>query len=142
MTETLLITQTILAVVIVIFVLLQKSSSMGFGASSSSNDSLFGAKGPMNFLAKATFFVGFIFVGNTLLLGYQINQDKRTSIVSEFLGSEEAVNEAPKDNIKPVAKDMANETPQEATNEAPTGMVNEAPAEIEKEAPKEEKKAK
>lgn len=95
MTETLLITQTTLAVIIVILVLLQKSSSIGLGGASSSNDSLFGAKGPMNFLAKATFFIGFVFVGNTLLLGYQINQDKRTSIVSEFLGDEDNAIEAP-----------------------------------------------
>ena len=109
MTETLLITQTILAVVIVIFVLLQKSSSIGLGGASSSNDSLFGAKGPMNFLAKATFIVGFIFVGNTLFLGYQINKDKRTSIVSEFLGNEETENEAPKDTPNEAPKNMPNE---------------------------------
>lgn len=100
MTETLLITQTILAIIIVILVLLQKSSSIGLGGASSSNDSLFGAKGPMNFLAKATFFIGFVFVGNTLLLGYQVNQDKRTSIVSEFLGNEDTVKETPKEEKK------------------------------------------
>ena len=105
MTETLLITQTILAVIIVIFVLLQKSSSIGLGGASSSNDSLFGAKGPMNFLAKATFFVGFIFVGNTLLLGYQINKDKRTSIVSEFLGNEETTSSAPTDTKNKAVKE-------------------------------------
>lgn len=86
MVDILLISQTILAVLIVLFVLLQKSSNIGLGSHSGSNDSLFGAKGPMQFLAKATFFVGFIFVANTLALGYQINKDKRTSIVSEFLG--------------------------------------------------------
>jgi len=100
LTETLLITQTILAIIIVILVLLQKSSSIGLGGASSSNDSLFGAKGPMNFLAKATFFIGFVFVGNTLLLGYQVNQDKRTSIVSEFLGNEDTVKETPKEEKK------------------------------------------
>ena len=84
-----LITQTIFAVLIVILVLLQKSSSIGLGSYSGSNDSLFGAKGPMNFLAKATFLVGFVFVGNTLALGYQINKDKRTSIVSEFLSDKQ-----------------------------------------------------
>jgi len=98
--EILLITQTILAVVIVLFVLLQKSSSMGFGASSSSNESMFGAKGPMAFLAKATFVVGFMFVGNTLALGYQINQNKTTSIVSEFLSNESDEKKAPPAPIK------------------------------------------
>ena len=113
MTETLLITQTILAVIIIILVLLQKSSSIGLGGASSSNDSLFGAKGPMNFLAKTTFFVGFIFVSNTLLLGYQINKDKRTSIVSEFLGNEEETMKAPM------------ETPMEMPMDTPMEMQKE-----------------
>ncbi len=56
MTSTLLIIQFVLAVVITITILLQKSSSIGLGAYSGSNDSLFGAKGPGNFLSKATMF--------------------------------------------------------------------------------------
>ncbi|MRJ06279.1 MAG: preprotein translocase subunit SecG [Epsilonproteobacteria bacterium] len=60
--------QIILVVIIVILVLLQKSSSMGLGAYSSSNDSVFGAGGPMNFLTKATIIVGILFIINTLTL--------------------------------------------------------------------------
>ena len=52
MTSTLLIVQFVLAVLIVIVVLLQKSSSIGLGAYSGSNESLFGAKGPANFQLK------------------------------------------------------------------------------------------
>ena len=52
MTSTLLIVQFVLAILLTIIILLQKSSSMGLGAYSGSNDSLFGAKGPANFLTK------------------------------------------------------------------------------------------
>jgi preprotein translocase subunit SecG len=81
MTSTLLIVQVILAVLVVIAVLLQKSSSIGLGAYSGSNDSLFGAKGPGNFLTKATMFLGLLFVVNTVTLGYLYNQEKLGSVV-------------------------------------------------------------
>ena len=75
--------QVILAIAIVILVLLNKSSSMGFGTYASSNDSLFGAKGPMDFLTKATITVGFLFVINTLTLVYLYNKQATTSVVDE-----------------------------------------------------------
>ena len=70
-----------LAILITITVLLQKSSSMGLGAYSGSNESMFGAKGPANFLTKLTFLFGILFVLNTLYLGYLFNQDKQSSVV-------------------------------------------------------------
>jgi preprotein translocase subunit SecG len=73
--------QIVLAVVIVILTLLQKSESMGLGAYSSSNDSVFGAAGPMNFLTKATIVVGILFVLNTLTLVYLYNKKANTSAV-------------------------------------------------------------
>ncbi|MEA3354571.1 MAG: preprotein translocase subunit SecG [Campylobacterota bacterium] len=81
MTSTLLIVQFILAVIITIAILLQKSSSMGLGAYSGSNESMFGAKGPANFLTKFTFFIGILFVLNTLFLGYLYNEEKQSSVV-------------------------------------------------------------
>lgn len=81
MTSTLLIVQFILAVLIVIVVLLQKSSSIGLGAYSGSNESLFGAKGPANFLSKATMLLGLLFVINTLVLGYGYNQERNKSAI-------------------------------------------------------------
>ena len=81
MTSTLLVVQFILAITIAIAVLLQKSSSIGLGAYSGSNDSMFGAKGPANFLTKATFTLGLLFVTNTLVLGYMYNQAKLDSAV-------------------------------------------------------------
>lgn len=81
MTSTLLIVQFVIAIILTITILLQKSSSMGLGAYSGSNDSLFGAKGPGNFLAKATVILGLVFVINTLVLGYLYNEQRQTSAV-------------------------------------------------------------
>ena len=77
----LLVVQFVLAIIITIVVLLQKSSSIGLGAYSGSNESLFGAKGPAGFLAKTTFVLGFLFVVNTIALGYFYPQDSQNSIV-------------------------------------------------------------
>jgi len=85
MTGILLIVQIVLVVMIVIAVLLQKSSSIGLGAYSGSNESVFGAKGPGSFLAKATFLLGFLFVVNTVTLGYFYAQQKNTSVVDEMI---------------------------------------------------------
>ncbi|MFA7083625.1 MAG: preprotein translocase subunit SecG [Arcobacteraceae bacterium] len=81
MTSTLLVVQFVLAIILTITVLLQKSSSIGLGAYSGSNESLFGAKGPANFLTKATMFIGLLFVLNTLFLGYSYNQQRLKSAV-------------------------------------------------------------
>ena len=74
MTSFLLILQFILAAILTVAVLLQKSSSIGLGAYSGSNESLFGAKGPAGFMAKFTFIIGVVFLLNTLALGYFYNQ--------------------------------------------------------------------
>jgi len=84
MTSTLLVVQIILAIAITITVLLQKSSSIGLGAYSGSNESLFGAKGPMGFLAKATATLALVFIINTLALGYFYNQENHSSVVDEI----------------------------------------------------------
>jgi len=84
MTSTLLIVQIVLAITITIIVLLQKSSSIGLGAYTGSNESLFGAKGPTGFLTKATFILAFVFISNTLALGYLYTQDNHSSVVDEI----------------------------------------------------------
>ena len=75
--------QIILAIVIVILALLHKSSSMGFGTYSSTNDSVFGAKGPMDFLTKSMMVVGFLFVINTLTLVYLYNKQANSTVLNE-----------------------------------------------------------
>ena len=95
MTSTLLILQFTLAIVLTITVLLQKSSSIGLGAYSGSNESLFGAKGPAGFLAKLTFFLALAFIINTLALGYIYNKENKPSI-SQELKKEKIIPAAPK----------------------------------------------
>jgi preprotein translocase subunit SecG len=57
---------------------------MGLGAYSGSNDSLFGAKGPANFLTKATMALGLVFVINTVFLGYLYNEQRNQSAVDSI----------------------------------------------------------
>jgi len=83
MTSTLIIIQIILVVLITGSVLMQKSSSIGLGAYSGSNESLFGAKGPVSFLQKATFLLGLLFVINTLTLVYLYNKNSTKSVIDE-----------------------------------------------------------
>ena len=90
-TSLLLIIQIVLVIIIVIAVLLQKSSSIGLGAYSGSNESVFGAKGPSGFLAKATFTIGFLFVVNTITLGYMYSQAAQSSVVDDMAESTNVV---------------------------------------------------
>ena len=106
-TSFLLIVQIVLVIIIVIAVLLQKSSSIGLGAYSGSNESVFGAKGPNSFLAKATFTIGLLFVINTITLGYLYSQAKQASVIDDMVETTNVV--------APTATDLA--TP--STPEAP-----------------------
>ena len=85
MTSTLLIVQIVLAIAITIAVLLQKSSSIGLGAYSGSNESVFGAKGPTGFLAKMTFTLAFVFIVNTLALGYLYTSESSSSVADTIV---------------------------------------------------------
>ncbi|WP_309497189.1 preprotein translocase subunit SecG [Sulfurovum sp.] len=85
MTSTLLIVQIVLAIAITIAVLLQKSSSIGLGAYSGSNESVFGAKGPTGFLAKLTFALAFAFIVNTLVIGYMYTSENSASVADTIV---------------------------------------------------------
>ena len=105
-----LVLQFVLAIVLTIAILLQKSSSIGLGAYSGSNESLFGAKGPAGFLAKFTFVVGAIFILNTIALGYTYNESLRGSVTKS-------------EQFKSLVPDAAPTAP---TSEAPAAPANEA----------------
>ncbi|OHE00610.1 MAG: preprotein translocase subunit SecG [Sulfurimonas sp. RIFCSPLOWO2_12_36_12] len=98
-TSFLLIVQIVLVVMLVIAVLLQKSSSIGLGAYSGSNESVFGAKGPASFLAKTTFIIGFLFVVNTITLGYMYASASAESVVDNAV---ETTNVVAPSSIAPV----------------------------------------
>ena len=110
-TSLLLIVQIVLVIILVIAVLLQKSSSIGLGAYSGSNESVFGAKGPNSFLAKATFTVGLLFVINTITLGYMYSQASQASVVDDMIETTNVV--APTTSVPataPVAPTKADTT--------------------------------
>ena len=101
MTGVLFIVQIVLVVLITIAVMLQKSSSIGLGAYSGSNESVFGAKGPGSFLAKITFFIGFLFIVNTVALGYFYVKQKNVSVMDAMV--EKTDIEAPKVDLTKTA---------------------------------------
>ncbi len=118
MTSALFIVQIVLAILITIAVLLQKSSSIGLGAYSGSNESLFGAKGPAGFLTKITFVLAFLFVANTLTLGYLYSKDSKSSAVDTVKTIDKVI-PAPKTTAAPsvpVAKTNATPAKKTETN--------------------------
>ncbi len=76
-----IILQFILAVALTIIVMLQKSSSIGLGAYSGSNESVFGAKGPASAMTKLTFGLATLLIINTVFLTYQFSSQKHSSVV-------------------------------------------------------------
>jgi preprotein translocase subunit SecG len=110
MASTLFILQIILAILITISVLLQKSSSIGLGAYSGSNESLFGAKGPMGFLAKVTFVLGTAFIINTLVLSYMYTKESNRSVADTIV---------PSTPVAPVSAPVAPSAPAAPANSIP-----------------------
>lgn len=107
MTTFLIVLQVILTISIVVVVLLQKSSSIGLGAYSGSNESLFGAKGPANFMAKITMFLGLFFIINTITLGYLYNaKSSRSTSVLDGAEIPKSLPLAPTDNAVPLSSPL------------------------------------
>ncbi len=120
MTSVLIVFQVILTIAIVIAVLLQKSSSIGLGAYSGSNESLFGAKGPANFMAKITMFLGLLFIINTIALGYLYNtKSSRSSSVLDGVEIPKALPLTPTDSTLPLSSPLLQGTQPALTPQAP-----------------------
>lgn len=131
MTSTLLIVQIVLALAITLAVLLQKSSSIGLGAYSGSNESVFGAKGPTGFLAKLTFTLAFAFIINTLALGYLYTAANTSSVADSIIpANNAAVPGAPAtaENTAPAAPTAPAPTANAVVPETPIVPENTAPA--------------
>lgn len=130
MSTILIIVQIILAICIVVVVLLQKSSSIGLGAYSGSNESLFGAKGPANFMAKVTLVLGFIFLVNTIALGYIYNtKSNRNKSVIDNVDIPKSINLSPTDNTIPFSSPLLNNesaTPTQTQNLLGPAQTNNA----------------
>ena len=110
MTKILFIVQIVLAVILTIVILLQKSSSIGLGAYSGSNESVFGAKGPQGFLARLTFFLATVFVLNTIVLGYVYNKTFNNSVVEKV-----KIQNSPVPSV-PTQQESVPQAPQPATH--------------------------
>ncbi|GAA7007238.1 preprotein translocase subunit SecG [Helicobacter pylori] len=150
MTSALLGLQIVLAVLIVVVVLLQKSSSIGLGAYSGSNESLFGAKGPASFMAKLTMFLGLLFVINTIALGYFYNKEYGKSILDETKTNKELSPLVPatgtlNPTLNPLEQVPTNplmpkQTPNELPKEPAKAPFIESPKQNEKNGAKKENK--
>ncbi|QQW85476.1 preprotein translocase subunit SecG [Helicobacter pylori] len=150
MTSALLGLQIVLAVLIVVVVLLQKSSSIGLGAYSGSNESLFGAKGPASFMAKLTMFLGLLFVANTIALGYFYNKEYGKSILDETKTNKELSPLVPATGTLnptlnpleqvPINPLMPKQTPNELPKEPAKAPFIESPKQNEKNDAKKENK--
>lgn len=131
MTSTLLIVQIVLALAITLAVLLQKSSSIGLGAYSGSNESVFGAKGPTGFLAKLTFTLAFAFIINTLALGYLYTAANTSSVVDSIIPPNNAAVPAAlvtTGNTAPTAPSAPSPTANAVVPETPIAPENTTPA--------------
>lgn len=126
MSGILLVFQFVLAILLVILVLMQKSSGGGLGTYSGSNESLFGARGPAGFLAKATFVLGFVFVCNTIALGYFYGKEAKKSIIDD-VKIESGVSAVPAAPILP--QNPFNEAPAAPQNAAPAAPIESTPIE-------------
>ncbi|WP_164878922.1 preprotein translocase subunit SecG [Helicobacter pylori] len=150
MTSALLGLQIVLAVLIVVVVLLQKSSSIGLGAYSGSNESLFGARGPASFMAKLTMFLGLLFVANTIALGYFYNKEYGKSILDETKTNKELSPLVPatgtlNPTLNPLEQAPSNplmpkQTPNELPKEPAKAPFIESPKQNEKNDAKKENK--
>ena len=130
MTSTLLIVQIVLAISITISVLLQKSSSIGLGAYSGSNESMFGAKGPMGFLAKLTFILGLLFILNTLALGFLYTKESNKSVADTISTSIPTSPETKKEATPsaPGAPSAKSETSKPTESQKPESNESSEPA--------------
>lgn len=127
MTSVFIVFQVLLVVFITIAVLLQKSSSIGLGAYSGSNESLFGAKGPAGFLAKFTFILGFLLVANTIALSYFYNTAGKDSVAEKIATPSAPVAPQAPQSAPNAGENLAPQAPQSvnsATNSAPQDEQN------------------
>ena len=72
----LFILQVVVAVVLIVFVLIQhgKGADAGAAFGSGSSSTVFGSQGSSSFLTKVTTFLAIVFLANSLLLAYLTSQ--------------------------------------------------------------------
>lgn len=87
----LLVSQVVIAVSLIGFILIQhgKGADAGAAFGSGASSTVFGSQGSGNFLTKTTAVLAFLFLGNSLLLGYMATQ--RVSEPMSLMDSEPVV---------------------------------------------------
>lgn len=84
----LLILQVVVAVLLIGFVLLQRSDNDGFGLGSGGGGGMMSARGQANFMTKATSILAFIFMANSLLLTIITTQGASSSLIDEIVAQQ------------------------------------------------------
>ena len=136
----LLVLQVIIAIVLIVFILMQhgKGADAGAAFGSGASSTVFGARGSGGFLVKATTVLAFIFLCNSLFLGYLTSHNKPAQ--QSLMDSVPTVQEQPKQNktpdkkadaststkSAPVQPDSSNDMP--ADQDKPVSDVPEIPA--------------
>lgn len=87
----LLVFQVVIAVSLISFILIQhgKGADAGAAFGSGASSTVFGSQGSGNFLTKTTAVLAFLFLGNSLLLGYMATQ--RVEAPASIMESEAVV---------------------------------------------------
>ena len=111
-----LVVHVLVAVALIGIVLIQRSSTDGFGLGSGSGSNFMTGRQTASLLTRATSILATIFILNSLWLGILATQGTQTSLVDEIEASAPAA-----------ATDTAPITVPEATEEAPAAQ-EEAPA--------------
>ena len=102
MKEVLLVVHMLIAIAMVISILMQRSSSDGFGMGSGSGNALFSSRGTANFLSRTTAILATLFIVSSLALTLLVNSGTGSSIV-DVVGESPApaAAETPAEALKP-----------------------------------------
>lgn len=83
MLTVLMVIQTILSVLLITLILLQKGkgANMGVSFGAGASDTLFGASGAMSFFAKITWALVFLFMLNSVAISYYVYKSQTQSSI-------------------------------------------------------------
>jgi preprotein translocase subunit SecG len=113
MTTLIIVVHTIVCLFLICIVLLQHGKGADIGASfGGSNQSLFGAEGPVPLLNKITTFAAIVFMGTSITLAYLSSHKNSGSVMTDIKAQEQ---QAP---VQPAPVTIPLPTPQPAVKEA------------------------
>jgi len=112
----LLVAQVVIAVSLIGFILIQhgKGADAGAAFGSGASSTVFGSQGSGNFLTKATAVLAFLFLSNSLLLGYMATQrvveptsimDSQPVVVEEIITTDVPVMDTTESDIPAIPEE-------------------------------------